>query len=137
MMQVTVECLKFGTLVVKSTPYGAFEIIQLTSGNSGISIAQVEVEDADFPSLKISRLEPRQRVLNTRAAATVDRMMLASGRDALPSSFDLKVTGTDDHIELVLSGDCRHRLFWWRADFRVVNGEVIVHGPFLADDCYS
>jgi len=34
----------------------------------------------------------------------------------------------------VLSGDCRHKLFHWRVQFRVVNGEVVVHGPFLAKD---
>jgi hypothetical protein len=139
-MQTTVACAKFGNLVVRCAPPQGFEIIRLVSGNCGVIVARVEVEETGIPRLKVSRLEPQDCLLEADATV-LDRVLLASRRGEIASCFQLTATGTDDHIEIMLSGDHRHagghhryRLFWWRAEFRLVNGEVVVHGPFLADD---
>jgi len=67
-------------------------------------------------------------------AAVRGKVVLAHWRDEAPTHFKLSAAGAEDRIEIVLSGDCRHRLFWWRAEFKLVNNEVVVDGPFRTDD---
>ena len=134
MMQLTVDCLRFGELVVRGAAYGAFEIVQLTSGSGGVAVARFEVEDAGFPKLKVTRLEGPARSVDAKAMATIDRAVLASWRDEAPPRYELSASAAGEGVEIVLAGDCRHRMFWWRAQCRLTEGEAIVHGPFLAND---
>ena len=145
MIQLAVDCLKFGRLAVRSAPCEggshycvpapAFEIVRVVGTGKGTAVARVEVERAELPKLKVSRVPPEERIFDKGAVATVSgRAVLAHWRDEAPTHFKLSAHGADDRIEIVLSGDCRHRLFWWRAEFKLVNDEVLVHGPFLADD---
>jgi hypothetical protein len=144
-IQLAVDCLKFGRLAVRSAPCEAgnhycvpapaFEIMRLAGAGRGSAIARVEVERAEIPRLKLSRLAPEERVFDEGATAAIEgKAVLARWRDATPTHFKLSASGVADRIEIVLAGDCRHRLFWWRAEIKLVNDEVVVHGPFLADD---
>ena len=144
MIQLAVDCLQFGKLAVRSAPScpathycapaPAFEIIRLAGDGKGVTIARVEVERAGLPTLKIDRLPPEERGVGSSAAAVNGKVVLARWRDAAPTHFRLSAAGAEDRIEIVLSGDCCHRLFWWRAEFKLVNDEVVVNGPFLTDD---
>jgi hypothetical protein len=134
----TFEFLKFGKLALRSAPHGAFEILHIVSAGTarlkGRAIARVEIEKDDSPSLRISRLEPQERSIPSRSFAHVDSVTLTSWRDDLPTDFELNATGTEDGLDLVLSGHRHYHLFWWRVQFEIVNEEVIIHGPFLADN---
>jgi hypothetical protein len=145
MIQLAVDCLKFGSLAVRRAqpevehhycvPAPAFEIIQLLDEGRGVAIARVEVERCDVPALKVHRLARQERCLDAGASAAVTGpVVLAHWRDELPTHFKLSAFGTEDYIEILLSGDCRRRLFWWRAEFRLVDDQVTVHGPFLSVD---
>ncbi len=145
MIQLAVDCLKFGKLAVRSAPCEAgdhycvpapaFEIIRLVERGKGVAVARVEVERAEIPRLKLSSIAQEERAFDEACTATIGgKAVLARWRDETPTHFKLSAAGTDDRIEIVLSGDCRHRLFWWRAEFKLTNDEVVVHGPFLADD---
>jgi len=143
MIQLAVDGLRFGRLAVRSAASGsathyctaapAFEIIKLEANGDGVAIARVEIERAEVPTLKVDRLPPEQRQPGATAAVS-GKVVLARWRDDAPTHFKLSATGADDRIEMVLSGDCGHRLFWWRAEFKLVNDEVVVNGPFLTDD---
>jgi hypothetical protein len=144
-IQLAFDCLKFGRLAVRSAPCDAgnhycvpapvFEIVRLVGPGKGVSVARIEVERAEIPRLKLSSTAPEERPFDEACAATIGgKAVLARWKDETPTHFKLSATGADDRIEIVLSGDCRHRLFWWRAEFKLVNEKVVVHGPFLADD---
>jgi hypothetical protein len=100
----------------------------------GRAVARVEIEKDDSPFLRVSRLEPQERSIPSRSFAHVDSVTLTSWRDDLPTDFELNATGTEDGLDLVLSGHRHYHLFWWRVQFEIVNEEVIIHGPFLADN---
>jgi hypothetical protein len=144
MIQLAVDDLQFGRLAVRSAPIGAathycapapaFEIIRLARDGKGVAVARVEVERAELPTLKVGRLPPEERGVAGATAAVNGRVVLARWRDEAPTHFKLSAAGAEDRIEIVLSGDCGHRLFWWRAEFKLVNDEVVVQGPFLTDD---
>jgi hypothetical protein len=134
MIQLTVDCLKFGALALTGAPHGAFDLMHLGTGNAARSIARIEVEHAHLPTLKVTRLDPQEHFIDSRAAATAGRVVLANWRDSAPTHYELSVAHRREGIEVVLSGDCRHRLFWWRAVFTLVNDEVVIHGPSLAND---
>jgi hypothetical protein len=145
MIQLAVDCLRFGRLAVRSAPCGAathycapapaFEIIRLAGDGEGVAVARVEVEKAELPTLKVERLAPEERRPGAGTTAAVNgKVVLARWRDEAPTHFRLSAAGAEDRIEIVLSGDCRHRLFWWRAEFKLVNDEVVVNGPFRTDD---
>jgi hypothetical protein len=145
MIQLAVDSLQFGRLAVKSAPSGAathscapapaFEIIRLAGDGNGVAVARVEVERAELPTLKVDRLPQEERGVAGATAAVNGKVVLARWRDDAPTHFRLSAAGAEDRIEIVLSGDCRHRLFWWRAEFKLVNDELIVNGPFRTDDC--
>ncbi len=144
MIQLAVDDLQFGRLAVRSAPSGAeahycapapaFEIIRLARDGKGVAVARVEVERAELPTLKVGRLPPEERGVAGATAAVNGKVVLARWRDETPTHFKLSAAGAEDRIEIVLSGDCRHRLFWWRAEFKLVNDEVVVDGPFRTDD---
>ncbi len=130
----TFECLKFGKLGLRSAPHGAFEILQILSPHQGRTVARVEIEKDDTPSLKVIRVEPQARLLPSRSTANVESVTLVSYKDEHPSDFELNAALSEDGLELTLSGHRHYHLFWWRAQFEVVDDEVIIHGPFLADN---
>src|SRR5579863_4259556 len=115
MIQLAVECLRFGALGVRSAPYGVFEIVQLAGGNTGMAIARIEVDKAATPALKITRLQPQERSLNTWAMAAVEKAVLENWRDENPTDFKLTAARKEDGVEIILSGHCGYRLFLWRA----------------------
>lgn len=113
----------------------AFEIVRLAGDGGGWAVARLEIEKAELPTLKVDKLPPGEHRPRAGAAVAVTgKVVLARWRDEAPTHFKLSAAGTEDRVEIVLSGDCRHRLFWWRAEFKLVNDEVVVHGPFLSDD---
>ena len=144
MIQLAVDGLQFGRLAVRSAPCGvathycapapAFEIVRLAADGRSVAVARVEVERAKLPTLKIDRLPPEERGVAGATVAVTGKVVLARWRDDTPTHFKLSVAGAQDRIEIVLSGDCGHRLFWWRAEFKLVKDELVVHGPFLTDD---
>jgi hypothetical protein len=133
-IQLTVDCLKFGSLALTGAPHGGFDVLHLGSANTGTTVARVEVEHGHIPSLKVTRLDAEERFIDARAAAIAGRVVLASWRDSAPTHVEMSVAERQDGIEIVLSGDCRHRLFWWRLHVTMANGETVLHGPFLAND---
>jgi hypothetical protein len=144
-IELAVDCVRFGRLAVASAvactanhycvPAAAFEIIRLAADGTALAVARIEVERADPPALKVSALPAEERVLDAAATATIGgKAVLMRWRDDAPTHFKLAASGADDRIEIVLSGDCRHRLFWWRAEFKLIDDKVIVHGPFLSHD---
>jgi hypothetical protein len=145
MIQLAVDSLQFGRLAVRSAPSGeashycapapAFEIIRMAGDGNGVAVARFEVERAELPTLKVDRLSSEERTVAGATAAVNGKVVLARWRDEAPTHFRLSAAGAQDRIEIVLSGDCRHRLFWWRAEFKLVNDEVVVNGPFRTDDC--
>ena len=81
MIQLAVDALQFGRLAVRSaasgaaihycTPAPAFEIIRLAGDGNGVTVARVEVERAELPTLKVDRLPPEERgVAGATAAVT-------------------------------------------------------------------
>lgn len=130
----TFECLKFGKLAVRSAPHGAFEVLQVVSPHKGRSVARIEVERDDSPSLKVIRVEPHERLIPSRSTANVDSVTLTSWKDEHPTDFELTASGKEDGLDLVLSGHRHYHLFWWRVQFEIVDEEVVIHGPFLADN---
>jgi hypothetical protein len=144
MIQLAVDGLQFGRLALRSAPgcaethycapAPAFEIIRLAANGKALAVARVEIERAELPTLKVDRLEPEERGLAGATASVNGKVLLARWRDEAPTHFRLSAAGAEDRIEIVLAGDCRHRLFWWRAEFKLVNDEVVVDGPFLTDD---
>lgn len=145
MIQLAVESLQFGRLAVRSAaacaadhycaPAPAFEIVRLEDNGKNVAIARVEVKKAGLPTLKVDKLPSEERPCSSGASVAVNgKVVLARWRDEAPTHFKLSAAGAEDCIEIVLSGDCRHRLFWWRAEFKLVNDEVVVSGPFLSDD---
>lgn len=118
-------------------PAPAFEIIRVLGQGKGTALARIEVERAEIPRLKLSRIAPEERSFDEGCAATIGgKAVLARWRDETPTHFQLAASGGGDRIEIVLSGDCRHRTFWWRAEVRLVNDTFVVHGPFLSEDHY-
>jgi hypothetical protein len=145
MIQLAVDCLRFGRLAIRSapgaeathycTPAPAFEVILLEVNGNGVAVARIEVEKAELPTLRVDGIPGEQRHTGTGATAIVTgKVVLAHWRDEAPTHFKLSAAGTEDCIEFVLAGDCRHRLFWWRVEFKLVNDEVVVNGPFRTDD---
>jgi hypothetical protein len=97
-------------------------------------LVRVEIEHGPVPKLKVARLEEGERFIDARAAATIERAILATFRDGAPTQAELSALHRNDAVEIVLSGDCRYQLFHWRVQFHVVNGEVVVHGLFVTND---
>ncbi len=140
-MQLTIQCLRFGRLVVRHVDDDVFEIVRLVGGDQGVTVARVEVDETGMPALRITALEPRERVLDPHKTASVHRAVLASRRDESHNRFQLTASEFEDGVEIVLSGDHRYpaprhryRVFSWRAECRLAGDEVVVHGPFLSDD---
>ncbi|MFN7997371.1 MAG: hypothetical protein U0Q18_27390 [Bryobacteraceae bacterium] len=145
MIQLAVDCLRFGRLAVSGAagsqekhycvPAPAFEIVTIDSAGAARAEARIEVDRGEVPTMAVTRMQPAERTLG--AAATVSgTVVLARWRDEAPTHFKLTAAGGEDRVEIVLSGDCRHRMFWWRAEFKLVNDCLTVHGPFLSDDHY-
>jgi hypothetical protein len=130
------DYLQAGRLVLKSTSQGCFEVLRLDTDHTGILVATGEVHKRPIPTLHIETPSPQERSLDVGTNA-VDRMVLHTENGALPTDYELRAAGTEDGIEVVLSGHHRYRCFWWRVDFTVVNDEVRVSGPILAPDCDS
>jgi hypothetical protein len=134
-IELSLDCLKYGSMALTGAPHGAFDVLLLGSANSGTAVARVEIEHGPAPKLRVVKLDEGERFIDARAAAAIERAILATFRDDAPTHAELSARHCgDDVLEMVLSGDCRHKLFHWRVQFRVVNGEVVVHGPFLAND---
>ena len=134
MIQLAVECLRFGALGVRSGPHGAFEIVQFAAGDTATTTALIEIERSGHPALKISRVDREERALNPWSTASVEKAVIDHGRDENPTDFKLTAARKGDAVEIVLAGHCGYRLFWWRAEVELVNDEVIVRGPFLSND---
>jgi|SRR5579872_2041402 len=134
MIQLAVECLKFGELGVRSAPSGAFEVIRFGDEGGATAVARIEVDRCGHPALKITRLDPEPRSLNPWAMATVEKAVLESWRDEQPTDCRLTAAHKEAAVELVLSGHCGYRLFWWRAEIAIAGGAIAVRGPFLAND---
>lgn len=137
MIQISVNILKFGSLGVKSAPYDAFEVIHFKPGTNGQTVARIEVEKSDHPQLKISTHTPRELQGNPGSLATVESAPLGNWSDEASTHFTLTVSGSQDSIEFVLSGRRNHHNFWWRSQLKIVNGEVVLRGPVLANDPHS
>jgi len=133
-IQLAVECLRFGALGVRSGPHGAFEIVQFAAGDTATTTALIEIERSGHPTLKISRVDREERALNPWSTASVEKAVIDHGRDENPTDFKLTAARKGDAVEIVLAGHCGYRLFWWRAEVELVNDEVIVRGPFLSND---
>ncbi|HLJ49986.1 MAG TPA: hypothetical protein VKU01_28425 [Bryobacteraceae bacterium] len=140
-MQLTIQCLRFGRLILRHAEDDVFEIVRLVEGNTGVTMARIEVEEKGMPALRITPTEPGERVLDPHTTASVHRAVLASRRDESHNRFQLTAAEFDDGVELVLSGDHRYpapghryRVFSWRAECRLAGDEIVVHGPFLSDD---
>jgi hypothetical protein len=137
MIQISVTILKFGSLGVKSAPYDAFEVIHFKPGTNGQVVARIEVEKSEHPQLKVGADAPRELQGNTGSVATVESAVLGTWSDEASTDFTLTVSGSEDHIEFVLSGRRNHHNFWWRSRLKIVNGEVVLQGPVLANDPQS
>jgi len=137
MIQISVHILKFGNLGVKSGPYDAFEVIHFKPETRGVAVARVDVEKSGHPELKVKAHEPRELPTNAGSVATLESAVLGNRNDDGSTHFTLTVSGSDDQMEFVLSGRRDHHSFWWRSQLRIVNGEVIVQRPVLANDPHS
>jgi hypothetical protein len=137
MIQISVNILKFGNLGVKSAPYDAFEVIHFRPGTNGQTVARIEVEKSDHPQLKVVAHESRELRGNPGNVAIVESAVLGSWSDEASTHFTLAVSGSQDNIEFVLSGRRGHHSFWWRSQLKIVNGEVVLQGPALANDPHS
>ncbi len=134
MIQLTLDCVKFGDLAITGASGGGFEVLRLSGGGGANAVARVEVERAHFPKLTVTPLPGRERFIDSRATASAEKVLLATWRDDAPGHYELWAARIADGFDIVLSGDCRHRLVRWSARFAVRGGEVVVHGPFLAND---
>jgi|SRR5579871_362709 len=130
------DYLRVGSLVLRSTSQSCFEILQCDTDQKSILIANGEVLRDPFPTLHINKLQPQESVLDMGAAAG-DRMLLHRWSDAHHTHYELRAAGTENGIEILLSGHQQRRCFWWRADVTLVHGEVCIRGPVLAPDCDS
>jgi hypothetical protein len=73
-----------------------------------------------------------------------ERVVLSDCREGDPDCYRLTAEWSAQRLLITLSGDSRFahgrhhfRLFWWRAEFSVADGEVIITGPSLAADAYT
>jgi hypothetical protein len=137
MIQISVNILKFGSLGVKSAPYDAFEVIHFKPGTNGQTVARIEVEKSDHPQLTVIAHEPRELSGNPGSVAAVESARLGTWTDEASTHFTLTVSGAQENIEFVLSGRRGHHNFWWRLQLKIVNGEVVLQGPVLANDPHS
>ena len=123
---------RFGSIVIQAGTRGAFEVIRRLSPKAGTLIASFEIELAHMPKLKLRRMRAQKRAVARSMARTGDRVLLAR-----IEGCELTAQGADDDVEIILTGDWGHRLVHWRAEFTVIDGEVVVHGPFLSGDLHS
>lgn len=130
------DYLRAGSLVLRSISHGRFDILQLVTDHKGILIASGEVHRAPFPTLELHRLPPQERLLDMETTAA-GSMVLHTWNDTLTTHYELRATGTENEIVIILSGHRRNRCFWWRVDITLVHGEVHIRGPVLAADCDS
>ncbi len=134
MIQLTLDCVTFGDLALTGASGGAFEVLRLSGAGAAKPVARIEVEPAHIRKLTVTRLHEGERLIDPRATAGVDKVVLETWRDDAPSHYELWAARTADGLEIVLSGDCRHRLVRWSTQFSIRGEEVVVHGPFLAND---
>jgi len=137
MISLTVDCLKFGELVVRSAPYDAYEVLQLTGAGVALSVARVDVEKREIPELRLSQAQTKEQCVDAKSMASIEKTVLGKWSDEIATDFELTVEGSLDRIEFVLHGHRGYHLFGWRLDFELVNGEVIVRGPVMLDDPLS
>lgn len=130
------DYLRGGDLVLKNTSQGSFEVLKIQDAHKGVLIASGEVLTSPYPTLHINRQEPRERMLDMRAAS-VNRMVLHRCNRADPTDYELSAASTQNGIEIRLSGHHGYRCLWWRADFTIDNGKVLIRGPILATDSDS
>ena len=137
MIHITVNVLKFGNLGVRSAPYDAFEVIQFKPNGEAAAVARIEVQKSDHPELRLCAQETREVSNHLGSVAAVESACLGSWSDEISTSFTLSVSGANDGLEFVLAGRRNHHNFWWRLQFNIVGGRVIVKGPALASDPHS
>lgn len=130
------DYLRAGSLALRSTSHGGFEILQLDTDRKGILIASGEVHRTSFPTLHVDKLAPQERLL-TAGTTTLDKAVLQTWPDSHHTHYELRAEGAEDRIAIFLTGHKRFRCFWWRVDFTLLEGEVAIRGPFLAADCDS
>lgn len=144
MIQLKVSSLRFGDLLLKRCSGAAFEVIHLLDAGHGEAVACIGVEQDELPRLTVTRLENEARAIDRPPIPAHGRVVLSDCREGDPDCYRLTAELADDRLAITLSGDSRFahgrhhfRLFWWRAEFRVANGEVLITGPSLAADSYS
>ena len=134
MIRLKVNSLKFGNLGLKSGPYDAFEVICFKSSTNATPVARIEIEKSDFPELKLRKLDIGDLTVSPGSVATVETTVLGRWSDDVSTHFALMVSGKEDAFDIVLSGQRHRHHFLWRAQFKLVNGEVMIEGPSLAGD---
>lgn len=125
------DYLRMGSLVLRRTSQGGFEILPRVADPQGLRMACGHVETADFPTLPIRPLPPQERSLDMSAPPR-DRRGLARGSEALPTDSVLRAAAPENRMEILLSGHPRSRCFWWRAQITRVQGEIRVPGPVIS-----
>lgn len=137
MINLTVDCLKFGGMVVRSAPYDAFEVLRLTSGNTALSVARIDVEKTELPHLRLTQAPAAERCVDAASMAALERAVLGKWSDDVSTEFELTVEGSQDRIRFVLHGHRDYHPFRWGVDFLLIDDEVIVRGPAILDDPLS
>ena len=120
---------------MRSAPHGAFEILAGHLASQGPHDCSRDRDDS--PALKVIRVEPQERLLPARSTANVDSVTLTSWKDEHPTDFELTATARNEDLDLLLSGHRHYHLFWWRVQYEIIDEEVVIHGPFLADNTSS
>ncbi len=138
---IKIRRARFGDLLLERTSGDAFELINISESGNGTALARIGVEQRDYPELTVTLLDKSARPVKSAPRQSSGRVVLADCREGAPHCFHLTAERQNDHLTVVLSADShvagrnhRLRLFWWRAEFRLQNGELIVRGPHLRDD---
>jgi hypothetical protein len=144
MIPLSVSYLRFGDLLLKRCPDAAFEVIHLLEEGRGAAVARVSMAHEEAPRLVVTRLDHEPRAIERAPTHAAERVLLCDCRSGDPACYRLSAEFTGGRLAVTLAGDSRFehgrhhfRLFWWRAEFRVADGDVIVTGPSLAADSYS
>jgi len=133
------QCLQFGDLILRRCAGDVFEII-----SGGRALARLAVENSEFPALTVARLASEARSVNEAPQRAGARVVLKDCRDGDPDCFRLTAEHDGERLIVVLRGDSHRRagrhhfqLFWWRAEFRLEDGNLVIIGPSLAGDSWS
>jgi len=134
---------RFGDLVIAGLGRQEFEVIRLQPSGSAAAAARFKVDEAEFPRLILEPVSDERRVVDS-LADTRETVILDNRRGDHDTLFELTARPIENGIEIQLSGDHRlsagarfFKVFLWRAECRIVDGQFVLHGPFLLRDLDS